>query len=199
MLPLTILITCWVLITLIKQMKSFGMIIGTQRGLYKKKKIGHGIVYDAVSSINAKLSSVILDKALNWSYVRCDDLVTILCNLSWIAIGECDKAVWIPSKSGTFCASSAWDQIRLRRLTIDWWKIVWSKGIPRHAFITWLALRDRLSTNERIVSWGISCDILCVLCRTSIENGDHIFFECPFFQRIWSIIKRWCCQEGLDD
>ena len=70
---------------------------------------------------------------------------------------------------------------------------------PREAFITWLALRDRLSTNERIVSWGISCDILCVLCRACIENRDHIFFKCPISQRIWRIIKRWCCQEGLDD
>ena len=39
----------------------------------------------------------------------------------------------------------------------------------------------------------------CVQCRACIENRDHIFFKCPIFQRIWRIIKRWCCQEGLDD
>lgn len=83
---------------------------------------------------------------------------------------------------------------------LNWWKIVWfAKAIPRHAFVSWLALTDRLSTNERIVSWVISCDILCVLCRACTENRDHIFFKCPFSQRSWRIIKRWCCQEGLDD
>ena len=121
------------------------------------------------------LVTVILNKAWNWRYARSDDLVT-------------------------FSISSAWDQIRPRRPTINWWKIVWfAKAIPRHAFVTWLALSDRLSANERIVSWVISCDILCVLCRACTTNRDHIFFKCPYTQRSWRIIKRWFCQEGLDD
>ena len=87
-------------------------------------------------------------------------------------------------------------------LSIQWWEIVWfAKAIPRHAFFTWLALWGRLSTNERIVSWVISWDILCVICRgrACTENRDHIFFKCPFSQRSWRIIKKWCCKEGLDD
>ena len=50
-----------------------------------------------------------------------------------------------------------------------------------------------------IVSWVVSSDNLCVLCRACTENRDHIFFKCPFTQRSWRIIKRWFCQEGLDD
>ena len=48
------------------------------------------------SSIDAKLSSVILNMAQNWSNARSDDLVTILSKLPWIAIGECDKADGFP-------------------------------------------------------------------------------------------------------
>ena len=72
------------------------------------------------SSIDAKLSSVILNMAYNWSNARSDDLVTILSKLPWIAIGECDKAVWISSELSIFSISSSWYQIRLRRPTVNW-------------------------------------------------------------------------------
>ena len=76
------------------------------------QKFGHRIVYDAATPLNAKLSSVILNKAQNWSHARSDDLDNILSKLPWTAIGECDKDVRIPSKSVTFSISSAWGQIR---------------------------------------------------------------------------------------
>ncbi len=83
---------------------------------------------------------------------------------------------------------------------VTWWKILWfTKAIPRIAFITWLAIRDRLSTKERLASWGIKCDLMCVLCRANIENRDHLFFKCSFAQRIWKPIKMFCCIENLDD
>ena len=72
------------------------------------------------------------------------------------------------------------------------------QAIPRFAFITWLAMRNRLSTKERLVSWVIKCDSLCLLCRASIENRDHLFFKCSFAKRVWKKIKSMCCIEGLD-
>ena len=97
-----------------------------------------------------------------------------------------------------------WDLAR--PLIKSWWGIVltFTCGMIIGAQMAlsiknWLGLSDRLSTNERIVSWLKSCDILCVLCRACTENRDHIFFKCPFTQRSWRIIKRWFCQEGLDD
>ena len=36
-----------------------------------------------------------------------------------------DKIVWIPSKSGIISISSFWDQIRQKKPTVSWWKIIW--------------------------------------------------------------------------
>ena len=36
-----------------------------------------------------------------------------------------DKVVWIPSKSGIISISSVWDQIRQKKPTVSWWKIIW--------------------------------------------------------------------------
>jgi hypothetical protein len=175
---------------------SCGMIIGTKRD----QKVGQKLVYDPAISVNAKLSSMIHHKAWNWGHTRSDDLVTTLSRLPMIDFDEFDKAVWISSKLGSFSLANAWDQIRLRSSALNWWRIVWfAKAIPRYAFITWLAMRERLSTKERLASWGISCDMLCVLCRASIQYRDHLFFKCSFSQRFWRKIKSLCCQEDLDD
>ncbi len=168
---------------------SCGMIIGTKRD----QKVGQKLVYDAAISVNAKLSSMIHHKAWNWGHTRSDDLVTTLSRLPMIDFDEFDKAVWISSKLGSFSLANAWDQIRLRSSALNWWRIVWfAKAIPRYAFITWLAMRERLSTKERLASWGISCDMLCVLCRASIQYRDHLFFKCSFSQRFWRKIKSLC-------
>ena len=50
-------------------------------------------MFDDARSINAKLSSAILDKAWNWAFARFDELVTTQSKLPWIYIGECDKSV----------------------------------------------------------------------------------------------------------
>ena len=58
-----------------------------------------------------------------------------------------------------------------------------SQGIPRYAFITWLAIRDRLSTGRRTSSWGQpQC---CIFCMEPDETRDHIFFACPYTFMVW--------------
>ena len=38
-----------------------------------------------------------------------------------------------------------------QKTAVTWSKIVWfAKAIPRFAFITWLAIKDQLSTKERL-------------------------------------------------
>ena len=83
------------------------------------------MIYDAASAVKAKLSSVILNRAWNWGYARSDDLLTIISKLLMVEIGEYDKAVLISSKTGSFSIANAWDHIRQRRPTVNWWRSVW--------------------------------------------------------------------------
>ena len=46
-----------------------------------------------------------------------------------------------------FVSSATWNQIRQPKDRVAWSKLIWfSQRVPRYAFITWLAIRDRLST-----------------------------------------------------
>lgn len=44
-------------------------------------------MYDAASSVNAKLASVISDRNWDWGHARSEDLVTILSKLPLLEIG----------------------------------------------------------------------------------------------------------------
>lgn len=41
-------------------------------------------------------------------------------------------------------------------------------------------LLNRSPTRDRLISWGLQTDILCLLCNSSNESRDHLYFECPF-------------------
>ncbi|XP_071687721.1 uncharacterized protein [Rutidosis leptorrhynchoides] len=50
-----------------------------------------------------------------------------------------------------FSVATAYDDIRPRALKVIWFRVVWfTQCIPCHAFITWLLLRDKLKTQDRM-------------------------------------------------
>ncbi|XP_062074548.1 uncharacterized protein LOC133778559 [Humulus lupulus] len=53
-------------------------------------------------------------------------------------------------------------------------------GIPKHKFVTWLMLKKRLSTRDRLTRYGIAQDPCCVICGQLEESHRHLFFECQF-------------------
>lgn len=56
-----------------------------------------------------------------------------------------------------FSSARTWDQIRIKGQEVSWHRLVWyTQGVPRQAFIVWLAFRDRLSTGVRMRSWRIT-------------------------------------------
>lgn len=55
----------------------------------------------------------------------------------------------------------------------------------RHSFITWLAVRKILTTKDRLASWGLNIDPICVFCLTHHETHDHLFFSFPYSAMIW--------------
>lgn len=85
-----------------------------------------------------------------------------------------------------FSISSLWDVIRPKGNILPWVNMLWFRGnIPRHAVILWMAVKQRLYTQDRMLNFGIINRISCVFCRLNIECHDHLFFECSLSQRIW--------------
>lgn len=55
-----------------------------------------------------------------------------------------------------FAATNTWEQIRSRQSVVEWSRVVWFvQGVPRLSFITWLAMKNRLSNGDRMRQWGM--------------------------------------------
>ena len=84
----------------------------------------------------------------------------------------------------SFSTSETWQQIRYKREIVPWSKVVWfTHGIPRYSFMTWLAVKNMLSTGERMRNWGVNQH--CTLCGKPDETRDHLFFACPYSYTVW--------------
>lgn len=63
--------------------------------------------------------------------------------------------------------------------------LVWFKGaIPKHSFICWLAILNRLSTRDRQQKSSPLIDKLCPFCGVE-ESREHLFFDCSFSSQVW--------------
>lgn len=64
--------------------------------------------------------------------------------------------------------------------------------IPRHQFILWLAIQQRLADVDRLERWGIQVDKGCVLYSSDIEETmSHLLLACPYSKHLWGFILAW--------
>lgn len=70
--------------------------------------------------------------------------------------------------------------------------------MPKHAFICWLTIMNRLPTKDRLLKWGLNVDVMCLLCGAAEESRDHVFFSCPFAKEfvVWCFDTLWHYKEG---
>ena len=86
--------------------------------------------------------------------------------------------------SSRFNSKNTWNNIRKKKDQVMWSRLIWfQQGVPRFAFITWLAVRDRLSTGHRTAQWGQAQ--YCLYCGEPDETRDHLFFACPYTFTLW--------------
>lgn len=105
-------------------------------------------------------------------------------------IDQDDSVLWVAHSSGSFSIKSAWEAIRVKHPSQNWYGVIWlGKHVPRWSFILWLAIQERLNTTDRLVSWGLNVDNGCKLCGSGNESHSHLFFECSYSTEIWQKIK----------
>ena len=106
---------------------------------------------------------------------------------------ESDVYEWSPQgvSSATYATGTVYDLIKNHRPIVSWCEVVWfSRGIPRHNFLTWLTVLNRYPTKDRMISWGIQIDSSCILCNAPLESRDHLYFECPYAWSLWTELSR---------
>jgi hypothetical protein len=117
------------------------------------EKYGYRVIYDSQSRVDAKLSFVLLNGEWCWKPARSDDLVDIQSRLPEIQLGDSDKPVWTIARNGAYVSSDTWNFLRKKKPEVEWWPLVWfPQAIPKHAFLLWLFMRNRLSTGDRLVT-----------------------------------------------
>ena len=60
--------------------------------------------------------------------------------------------------------------------------------IPRASFILWLAIHEKLPTQDVLIKKGIINTMSCYLCRAKEESVDHLFFKCLYTRRVWQAL-----------
>ncbi|KAG7536572.1 Reverse transcriptase domain [Arabidopsis suecica] len=139
----------------------------------------------------AKVSEVVNDAG--WSFRRCRNrnVMEVIRGIQGLKVpsseADMDKVLWRHYSDDfrpVYNAASTWDQLRTHAATKEWSKVIWfPQTVPRFAFITWLAIKDRLTTGSRTRAWG---DIQsCLFCGEPDETRDHLFFACPYSFMVW--------------
>ena len=156
---------------------------------------GERILYDSAIHCNARVAEVIDERGWNWPIANSGDLIAIKnsCANYHIDASREDIISWTPDPSGVFTVSSAWKHFRPKRPSFNWHYTIWfPQAIRRHTFIVWLAVHNRLVTQDKLLKWGLISSISCVFCRANVEDRNHLFFSCHFTAGIWQRILCLC-------
>lgn len=99
-----------------------------------------------------------------------------------------DVCLW-KYKSGfkeKFSTRETWELLREEHTHCSWGRGIWfAQATPKFAFLTWLAMLNRLATMDRIEKWSQGVDVTCVLCKSAGEFRNHLFFECSYTSQLW--------------
>ncbi|KAL0289805.1 UNVERIFIED_CONTAM: hypothetical protein Sradi_7065300 [Sesamum radiatum] len=134
-----------------------------------------------------------------WPSVTDFDINEIISSLPPTHPGESDTILWV-SNSGKFPMAAALQFLQPSSPLVPWFGLLEGKfKIPRHNFILWLAIKERLSTLDRL--WLGQQGLECVLCDDhASESHFHLFFNCSYSKRCLAVLRRVVrfCWPGID-
>ncbi|XP_074278429.1 uncharacterized protein LOC141602019 [Silene latifolia] len=88
--------------------------------------------------------------------------------------------------------ASGYDWLQGAQVRVNLFHLIWNRvNLPKHSFIGWLMIQGRLYTKDMMLRFGVVSDGLCELCRTQLEDHQHLFFLCDFSIRCWTLLRDW--------
>ncbi|KAL9246163.1 hypothetical protein vseg_019733 [Gypsophila vaccaria] len=63
--------------------------------------------------------------------------------------------------------------------------------MPKHAFVRWLGVQNRLLTRDMLVRMGIFSERLCCICGLVEESVKHLFFQCTYIKHCLELVATW--------
>ncbi|XP_062093551.1 uncharacterized protein LOC133799564 [Humulus lupulus] len=91
-----------------------------------------------------------------------------------------------------FSIKTGHDLLFASPLKVHWAKFVWERFyIPKHRFILWLVMLQRLCTRVFIRNYNSTLDPSCLFCGEHNEDIDHLFFQCKYSKQCLLQVKKW--------
>ncbi|KAF8081654.1 hypothetical protein N665_0872s0001 [Sinapis alba] len=164
-----------------------------------------GLLYDIIGPLGPQVSGIPIDlsvadavRAGAWrtSSTRNPILLQLRqvlpSQIPDIASADDDYYMWRNSADAPpslFSTYKVWISLNPPPPVVSWCKAVWfSQRIPKHAFILWLILKNRMLTRDRLRSWGLVVPAECLLCGHAAETVNHLVFECQFSVAAWNMM-----------
>ena len=150
---------------------------------------GSRIIYDAGSNVQATVAEFISNNEWHMPRAMSRDLIGLRNNLPGYRPNDNreDTVEWVHTKNRVYTCKSAYEAIRGQSNLVIWADLLWhGDHIPRCSMIGWLACRNRLSTRDRLQSWGVTTE------RNCAESRDHLFCNCVYARQVWDIILGYC-------
>lgn len=110
-----------------------------------------------------------------------------------------DEITWVLESSGKYSARSAYEIQFCGQIVSNFPSLIWKAwATPRCKFFLWLVLQDRAWTAARLQQRGWENNYFCALCERNLETAAHIFIECPFTRKIWTLVSVWSSCPNLN-
>ncbi|GKB64015.1 putative ribonuclease H-like domain-containing protein, partial [Tanacetum coccineum] len=133
--------------------------------------VTHRDLYDARMPKMIKLADMIHDNAWKWpiSWIN-DELDVINIMVPRLRDGINDNVKWrsIDDSLVPFHTKEV-----MKVLYPKWKRLL-------YAFCLWLAMLERLQTQDKVMQWGKQTGLLCPLCNTTNDSHRHLFFMCDY-------------------
>ncbi|XP_075085049.1 uncharacterized protein LOC142168286 [Nicotiana tabacum] len=103
--------------------------------------------------------------------------------------GYWDKPYWMPTPSGKFSVSSAWQILRHRADPNQEFKLMWIKGLPfKISFFLWRLWRQKIAIDDIWRRQGQIVMSRYWCCQQPQEESiEHIFVTSPTASKVWNL------------
>ncbi|KAG2307466.1 hypothetical protein Bca52824_027214 [Brassica carinata] len=95
--------------------------------------------------------------------------------------------------SNKFSTGDVYHYLRGDETEEHWTRVIWTpRSIPRQSFHAWLVALNRIPTRDRLIGWGLQVPSVCLLCNSTDESRDHLYWDCTFSFQLWSLVANRC-------
>ncbi|XP_056685981.1 uncharacterized protein [Spinacia oleracea] len=106
-------------------------------------------------------------------------VVSLVCMVKKKCSGKLQSSEWL--NKSRYSIKEMYSDLSDSQPKVHWHNQVWNRiSVPKHGFILWLYMLNRLNTKARLFRVGVCMDNLCAICGANEETILHLFYKCKF-------------------